>query len=103
LNERPKRNAVPIGDVIKAVFTRIEDEKSVSREYIENCWKQAAGDAGFGHSKPTDLKKGVLTIRVDSPVWMQELTMKKRFLLKALQRALGKDRISEINFKIGEF
>jgi predicted nucleic acid-binding Zn ribbon protein len=40
---------------------------------------------------------------VDNSVWLQELSMKKRNILKGLQRELGKDKISDIQFKIGEF
>ncbi len=60
------------------------------------------GEAGFRHSRPASVKKNVLTVKVDSSVWMQELAMRKRQLLKGLKRDLGKDRISEIQFRIGE-
>lgn len=98
-----KSQPTKIADVIKSVFHQLEDEKNISQEYINNCWKQLAGEAGLRHSKPTDLRKKVLTVRVDSSAWMQELTLQKRRILKGLQRTLGKDRISEIHFKIGEF
>lgn len=97
------RKVAPIGDVIKDVFERLEKEKDLSRESIEGVWGAQVGEAGVQHSKPASLKKGILTVRVDSPAWMQELTMRKRAILKGLKRALGKDRISEIHFKIGEF
>ena len=89
--------------MIKSVFHQLESDKDISQEYIQHCWKELAGDAGFKHSKPTNLRAKVLTVRVDSSGWMQELSMRKRKILKGLQRTLGKDRISEIHFKIGEF
>lgn len=94
---------VRIDDVIKSVFTKIEGQKIISKEFIESSWRQAAGDAGSAHSTPVELKKEVLLVRVDSSAWMQELALQKRKILKGLQRALGKDRITGINFKIGEF
>ncbi len=93
----------PIGDVLKAIFQRLENEQDISREGMEDCWKRLAGETAFRHSKPTDLRRKVLTVRVDSSGWLQELSLQKRRLLKGLQRELGKDRISEIHFKIGEF
>ena len=54
-------------------------------------------------SRPLELRKDVLTVRVDSSSWMQELAMQKRGLLKGLKREFGKDRITEIHFKLGEF
>lgn len=99
---KKKGNITPIGEIVKEVFSRIEKEKDLSQESIEGMWKTAVGDAGSRHSKPATLKKNVLTVRVDSPAWMQELTLQKRKILKGLKRSLGKDRISEIHFKIGE-
>jgi predicted nucleic acid-binding Zn ribbon protein len=100
---KKKINPVPISDVIKTVFTKIEGEKTLSKENVDASWKEAAGPVGFTHSTPVELKKGLLLVRVDSSAWMQELSLNKRKILKALQRVLGKDRITGINFKIGEF
>ncbi len=98
-----KRKAAPISEVIKNVFARMEDEKIFLKEDVDNFWKALVGEQGAKHSRPTTLKKGALTVLVDSSAWLQELVMKKRQLLKGLKRDLGKDRISEIHFKIGEF
>ena len=92
-----------IRDVLQDVFSRLESEKDLSQEAIESSWKGLAGAGGHGHSKPMSLRKGVLTVFVDSSVWMQELSLRKRALVKGLKRRFGKDRISEIHFKMGEF
>lgn len=98
-----KKRAVPIGDIVKSVFTRIEESKKISKEDIDGLWKRVAGEAAFNHSRPTTLRKMVLSIRVDNSGWLQNLVMQKRRILKELKRELGKDRISDIHFKIGEF
>ena len=97
------KEITPIRDIVKSVFTRIESGKTVPREEIESSWKEIVGDAGAKHSRPSDLRKKELIILVDSSGWMQELSLQKRQILKALKRKLGKDTISEIQFKIGEF
>lgn len=97
-----RKSAAPIGEVLKAVFADLEKGRLSSREEIESLWKSLVGETGFKHSKPTSLKKSVLTVRVDSSTWMQELSIQKRNLLKGLKRTLGKDKISEIRFRIGE-
>ncbi len=94
---------VPIRDVLKSVFEKIESGKTYTREDVEARWSKIVGESGFRHSRPVVFKKNILTIYVDNSVWMQELAMKKRQILKSLQKELGKDRISEIQFKIGEF
>ena len=98
-----KKDVTPIGDIVKAVFTQIEGSKLVSRDDVEKIWGQLIGEAGSKHSRPSLLRKGVLTVEVDSSAWMQEMAMKKRPLLKGLKRIFGKDTITELQFKIGEF
>ena len=98
-----KNKPAPIGEVIQGLFERMEKERGLSREDIDGTWKELVGEKGFGHSKPASLRKGVLLVRVDSSAWLQDLVMRKRALLKGLKRVLGKDRISEIHVRIGEF
>ena len=97
------RKASLIGDVLKNVFLEIEKNQEFSEDEISRLWKELAGETGFRHSRPEALKRKVLRVRVDNSAWLQELTLRKRELLKGLKRALGKDRISEIHFRIGEF
>jgi len=98
-----KQDITPIGDIVKSVFAQLEGVKVLCKDDVEKEWKDIAGGGAAKHSRPETLRKGVLTVRVDSSVWMQELAMKKRNLLKGLKRAFGKDKIAEIHFKIGEF
>ena len=93
----------PIGQIVKDVFAEMESKKNISKEEAEARWIELVGEAGAKHTKPVTLRKGVLNVLVDSSVWMQEVNMRKRGLLKGLKRLLGKDRISEIKFMIGEF
>ena len=97
------RGITPIGDIVKSVFEKLESGKILTREDVEACWKGVVGETGYRHSRPVFLRKAVLTVWVDNSVWIQELTFKKRKSLKALQRFFGKDKISDIQFKIGEF
>lgn len=98
-----KRAVAPIADVIKNVFARLESEANASKEEVDSCWKELVGEKGFRHSRPAALRKKILNVCVDSSGWLQELTMQKRRLLKGLKRHLGKDRISRLHFKIGEW
>ena len=62
-----------------------------------------AGEKVFKHSRPVSLRKKIISVYVDSSVWMEELSLKKRFLLKGLKKELGRDKIAEIRLKVGEF
>lgn len=99
---RTRRPVASIGEVVRSVFGEIEQKKS-AREALDDAWKEVAGEKAYKHSRPSAVRKNVLKIRVDSSGWLQELTIQKRKLLKGLKRLLGRDRIHEIHFKIGEF
>ena len=97
-----KRGVTPISDIIKAVFARLESEKSFTKEDIESQWKTMVGPAGAKHTRPAALRKGILTVFVDTSGWLQQMTLQKRKTLKQLKRSFGKDRILGIHFRIGE-
>jgi predicted nucleic acid-binding Zn ribbon protein len=97
-----KSKITPISDIVKTVFERFESERTFSKEDIEGQWKELVGDTAAKHTRPAALRKGALTVFVDSSGWMQEMVMKKRKILKQLKMRFGKDRISGIHFRIGE-
>ena len=97
-----KSKITPIGDIVKTVFARLESEKTFTREDIEEQWKTVVGTAASKHTRPAALRKGVLTVFVDSSGWMQQMALQKRKTLKQLKRSFGKDRILGIHFRIGE-
>ena len=97
-----KNAPVSIKDIVKTVFREMESGKTLVREDVEMRWKELVGENGSKHSRPVALRKNILTVFVDSPGWLQEMSMKKRALLKRLKMTFGKDRISKIQLKIGE-
>ena len=98
---RSSSRITPVGDIVKAVFERLESGKTLTKEDVDERWKEVAGNAA-AHTRPVALRKSVLTVFVDSSAWMQEMTLRKRIILKQLKRAFGKDKISGIHFRIGE-
>ncbi len=97
-----KSTVTPIGDIVKTVFAQLEKEKSFSKEDIEQRWKTLVGAQAAKHTRPAALRKGALTVFVDSSGWLQQLTLQKRKILKQLKSQFGKDKISALHFRIGE-
>jgi predicted nucleic acid-binding Zn ribbon protein len=100
---RDKKNISAISEIIGGVLGKLEKQKNSSKEEMELCWRKLAGEKAFVHSRPVSMRKKVLTVRVDTSAWLEALTLDKRKLLKGLKRQLGKDKISTLHFKIGEF
>ena len=97
-----KSGVTPIGDILKTVFAKIESGKTLTREDVQERWTTVVGTTASKHTRPATLRKGVLTVFVDSSGWMQEMSLRKRKVLKQLKSAFGRDRISGIHFKAGE-
>jgi predicted nucleic acid-binding Zn ribbon protein len=97
-----KSITTPIGDIVRTVFEKLQREKTLTREEVEERWKNLVGDTGAKHTYPASLRKGTLVVFVDSSGWMQEMAFAKRKLLKQLKRTFGKDKILGIQFRIGE-
>ena len=99
-----KRKTERIDNVIKFVIEKLDKTANpVSGSVnIENVWEETAGKKAFVHSKPASLRKKKLVINVDGSSWLYELTLRKEELLDGLKKRLGKDKIKELQFRIGE-
>ena len=90
-----------IKDTIKNVMQNLEVKK---REYSgdnpEALLKKAFSKKERQHIKFNYFRKGTLSIKVDSSVWLYSLSLKKEDLLTRLKGKSGS--IKEIRFRLGE-
>lgn len=68
---------------------------------IGQVWADAVGEQVAAHCRPVGLRGQVLELAVDSPVWSQQLQMRKPEILAALGRSLGPDAPRELRFQVG--
>ena len=97
-----QRAVAPVGQVVKDILSAIESANTITEESLLSAWKEAVGEAGFVNSRPLSLKHGVLSVTVKNSSWSQELTLKKRWVIKKLQTVFGKEQINDIRFKTGQ-
>lgn len=64
-------------------------------------WEQVVGPQIARHARPLRLREGILEVRVDQPIWMQQLRMMAPDILRKLNRALGEDLIRELFWRRG--
>ncbi|HEO63967.1 MAG TPA: DUF721 domain-containing protein [Candidatus Omnitrophica bacterium] len=93
-----------IKDVVRDVFEVIDSgaKDALNREDIFEIWKKAAGSRAAKHTKPTNIRKGVLIVNVDSSVWIYQLRLKKEKILQKLNGHFNKDMIKDIRLRVGE-
>ncbi len=91
-----------IGFIISQVIKKLDTKTHGSIEEIVQAWHNAIEAKAISHTKPVAIKKNILTIEVDSSTWLYMLSLKKKNTLAKIQKALGKEKIKDIRFRMGE-
>jgi hypothetical protein len=77
-------------------------EGRLSEYHIFGQWDKAVGAVIARHARPHAVHGKKLTLIVDSPAWMQQLSLLKPELVEKVNKSLGKDAIKDIVLKLGE-
>jgi len=75
---------------------------NLSEYRIFGQWEQTVGAVIARHAQPQSVRGKKLFLSVDSPAWMQQLSLLKPELIEKVNRNLGRDAIKEIALKLGE-
>jgi len=95
------REPTPLASVISPVVKSIITFHDTDLEKIEQKWETFAGKDFAPHCKPGRFENGRLTIFVDNAVWLNELKRyRKKIILSQLQEFLGKDKITDVIFRL---
>jgi hypothetical protein len=99
----PRRRGQPtaVGDVVGKVLGDLGLDGVARAHQIGVIWEEAVGSQVAAHCRPLGLRGEVLELQVDSPVWSQQLQLRKPELLAALERALGAEAPRELRFQVG--
>jgi len=86
-----------LGGLIKQFWAETDIEAGEDLEELWQCWKTTLGPALADHTRLEGFRRGVLRVRVDSPVYRFELTQQVRTgLLKRLKKNWTKKTIRRI-------
>ncbi len=69
---------------------------------ISSQWVKLVGPAIARHAQPRTLRGGKLQVIVDSPAWMQQLSLMKPEIIGKLNSSLGMETIRDITLKLGD-
>jgi len=69
---------------------------------IARKWESSVGDSIAKHAVPDTIKGGRLTLMVDGPVWMNQLSMMAPDIIAKVNAALGKEEVTELRFRAGK-
>lgn len=72
-----------------------------SRYRVWQFWEAAVGEQIAARAKPVRLRGAILEVRVDHPVWMQQLQLLKPRILAKLNEQLGEHLIDDLFLRHG--
>jgi len=98
-----RRGPEQLNSILEKVWSKIEKQKEERAEISKVLDKLnlVLGKNINAHVKPYKIYRKKLIIKVNAPVYLQELLFKKEKIIEAVNQVFGKERIKEVNFRVG--
>lgn len=95
------KKPVAITPILKSMGKKFGLEKEMLLYRLKKNWPDFVGQTLSEHTTPERLKFKTLTLRVDGPTWMHELSFLKRDMIKKINTRLGKNLVQTLHLKVG--
>jgi len=86
-------------EIIGAILSPDVAAKAGSWSRFFGSWERAAGERLSAHSRPVDVRNGIVIVEADHPGWVQLLQLEQKRILDAIKRSFPELGISGIAFK----
>lgn len=96
-----RKHPEPLKQTLERVVRLYGLEDALARYAVGPVWDDAVPARLAEHTRPASLQGGVLLIEARSAVWMNEASLMREQLRRAINRALGKERVRELRFRLG--
>jgi len=90
--------AEKIGNVFTQLFSDLGIDKAIQQNMAVAQWSEIVGERIAEISEAERIEKGVLFVKVNSPVWRNELVFMKSSLINSVNEALAKNIVKDIKF-----
>lgn len=98
---RRKGKMQTVGDLVGQVLGDLGLDGVALAHRIGTQWEEIVGAQIAAHCRPLGIRGSVLELQVDSPVWSQQLQLRKPELLAKLAAHFGRDAPTELRFQVG--
>ena len=99
--QRYMRGPQKIADVVSGLLARRGYAQVKSTAECDAAWQQAAGKELGQHSRAGNVQRSVLEVTVRNSAALQELTFRKKQLLKRLTELAPHRKIRDLRFRVG--
>ncbi len=97
-----QRGPRPLSDVLGELFALRGYGRLHAMAGLQSAWDAAVGEPHRGRTRLGDVRRGTLTVTVDHPALLEELSAyRKGDLLQALRESCPEARIEDLRFRIG--
>lgn len=90
---------LPLQQLMNSTLREFGLEKKARSYSIITSWEEIVGERVASVTTPEKVDKGVLVVRVQSPVWKYELTMRKKEILAKIRSHSGTNEVTDIQWK----
>ncbi len=88
--------------VLQKAFARIGIADRLRETSLTESWHEVVGPTLAAHCRPGAIRRGVLTVRVDHPAWLHQITVAhKKDILLGAQARFPHLKIKELLLRIG--
>ena len=96
---RPSGGIEPINKIMTKVFTtgKFGDRAQVAQLWGQ--WRDIVGETIASHSFPEEIRNGKLYVKVDNPIWHQQLDLLKEELKQKIENKLEVPGFEKIVFR----
>jgi predicted nucleic acid-binding Zn ribbon protein len=88
------------GGRITRVLSELGYDPDAPALRLLRVWTSAVPPEIAQHSEPTDWKQGTLELTVATPVWAQQIALRKPEILAALRAALGEAAPTDLRTRV---
>lgn len=88
-----------LNSVMRATLKEFGLDKKAKTYAVITNWQNIVGDSVAAVTIPEKLTNGVLQVKVSSPVWKYELTMRKAEILGKIAKEHGPYEVKDIVWK----
>jgi hypothetical protein len=86
-------------EIIGTILSPEVAAKAGSWSRFFGSWERAAGERLSAHSRPVDVRNGIVIVEADHPGWVQLLQLNQKRILDAIKHSFPELEITGIAFK----
>jgi predicted nucleic acid-binding Zn ribbon protein len=105
LDYRRKQIRIPPPKQVRDVLSQLLAKRGYAQVQMaagcEAAWREAVGEALAGHTRPGNIRRGVLEVLVRNSSVLQELAFLKAKAVRLLAKLIPEQQIKDIRFRVG--